>query len=66
MTETSNMGRDRLGKGLGALLGEYLEPEVAESDVRQLALESILYASFAGEYWVLFRNVWLHLKHFYK
>ena len=42
MTETSSMGRDRLGKGLGALLGEYLEPEVAESDVRQLALESIV------------------------
>ena len=25
MTVVSNMGRDRLGKGLGALLGEYLE-----------------------------------------
>jgi ParB-like partition proteins len=42
MTEPSNMGRDRLGKGLGALLGEYLEPEATESDVRKLSLESIV------------------------
>ena len=42
MTEASNMGRDRLGKGLGALLGEYLEPEATEGDVRKLSLESIV------------------------
>ncbi len=42
MTEASNMSRDRLGKGLGALLGEYLEPEAMEGDVRKLSLESIV------------------------
>jgi len=36
------MSRDRLGKGLGALLGEYLEPEVREGDVRTLPLTSIV------------------------
>lgn len=36
------MSRDRLGKGLGALLGEYLEPEVVEGDVRTLPLSSIV------------------------
>jgi len=36
------MSRDRLGKGLGALLGEYLEPEVEPSDVRTLPLTSIV------------------------
>lgn len=42
MIEKSKMSRDRLGKGLGALLGEYLEPEAGESGVRQLSLESIV------------------------
>lgn len=36
------MSRDRLGKGLGALLGEYLEPEVAEGDIRTLPLRAIV------------------------
>ena len=36
------MSRDRLGKGLGALLGEYLEPEIGEGDVRKLPLTSIV------------------------
>ena len=36
------MSRDRLGKGLGALLGEYLEPEVTEGDIRTLPLASIV------------------------
>lgn len=36
------MSRDRLGKGLGALLGEYLEPEVEAAEVRTLALSSIV------------------------
>ena len=36
------MSRDRLGKGLGALLGEYLEPEVTEGEVRTLPLASIV------------------------
>ena len=36
------MSRDRLGKGLGALLGEYLEPEVEPAEVRTLPLASIV------------------------
>lgn len=36
------MTRDRLGKGLGALLGEYLEPEVREGDVRTIALGAVV------------------------
>ena len=36
------MSRDRLGKGLGALLGEYLEPEVASGEVRRLPLSAIV------------------------
>lgn len=36
------MSRDRLGKGLGALLGEYLDPEVAEGDIRKVALATIV------------------------
>ncbi|MDH3270864.1 MAG: ParB/RepB/Spo0J family partition protein [Gemmatimonadota bacterium] len=36
------MSRDRLGKGLGALLGEYLEPEVQQSDVRTVRLSAIV------------------------
>ena len=36
------MTRDRLGKGLGALLGEYLEPEVREGDVRTIPLGAVV------------------------
>jgi len=36
------MSRDRLGKGLGALLGDYLEPEVRTGEVRTLPLRSIV------------------------
>ena len=36
------MSRDRLGKGLGALLGEYLEPEAAVGEVRKVRLTSIV------------------------
>lgn len=36
------MTRDRLGKGLGALLGEYLEPEVAAGDIGKLPLSAIV------------------------
>lgn len=36
------MSRDRLGKGLGALLGEYLEPEVDAAEVRALPLTAIV------------------------
>lgn len=36
------MSRDRLGKGLGALLGEYLEPEVESTDIRTLPLSAIV------------------------
>lgn len=36
------MTRDRLGKGLGALLGEYLEPQAEASEVRRLPLSSIV------------------------
>ena len=34
--------RERLGKGLGALLGEYMEPEAPEGDVRRIALAAIV------------------------
>lgn len=34
--------RDRLGKGLGALLGEYLDPEAPEAEVRRLDLGHIV------------------------
>ena len=36
------MTRDRLGKGLGALLGEYLEPEVESTEIRSLRLKAIV------------------------
>lgn len=36
------MSRDRLGKGLGALLGEYLEPQVEASELRTLPLKAIV------------------------
>ncbi len=35
-------GRDRLGKGLGALLGEYLDPETSSGDVHSLPVKSIV------------------------
>ena len=35
-------GRDRLGKGLGALLGEYLEPEVQSGEVQKLPVSAIV------------------------
>jgi len=35
-------GRDRLGRGLGALLGEYLEPEAAAGEIRKLPLNAIV------------------------
>ena len=35
------MKRDRLGKGLGALLGEYLEPTAAEADIRKVKVSAI-------------------------
>lgn len=34
--------RDRLGKGLGALLGEYMEPEVDPSEIRRVPVASIV------------------------
>lgn len=34
--------KERLGKGLGALLGDYLEPEAGDGDVRRVALASIV------------------------
>jgi len=34
--------RDRLGKGLGALLGQYLEPEVDETELRRIRLADIV------------------------
>lgn len=34
--------RDRLGKGLGALLGQYLEPEAEEAEIRRLKLSQIV------------------------
>ena len=36
------MSRDRLGKGLGALLGEYLEPEAKSGEIQRLPLTSIV------------------------
>ncbi len=36
------MSRDRLGKGLGALLGEYLEPEATPAETRRLPLTAIV------------------------
>jgi ParB family chromosome partitioning protein len=36
------MSRDRLGKGLGALLGEYLEPQAAPGDIRKISLAAIV------------------------
>jgi ParB family transcriptional regulator, chromosome partitioning protein len=33
--------RDRLGKGLGALLGEYLEPDPAEAEIRRVKVSAI-------------------------
>lgn len=36
------MTRDRLGKGLGALLEEYLEPEAAPGDIRRLPVSAIV------------------------
>ncbi|MBT8489405.1 MAG: ParB/RepB/Spo0J family partition protein [Gemmatimonadetes bacterium] len=36
------MSRDRLGKGLGALLGDYLEPEVQQSEIRTVPLRAIV------------------------
>lgn len=36
------MSRDRLGRGLGALLGDYLDPEVEKSEVRTLPLKAIV------------------------
>lgn len=36
------MSRDRLGKGLGALLGEYLEPASAPSETNRLPLAAIV------------------------
>jgi ParB family transcriptional regulator, chromosome partitioning protein len=35
------MRRDRLGKGLGALLGEYLEPAGADAEIRKIRISSI-------------------------
>jgi ParB family transcriptional regulator, chromosome partitioning protein len=34
--------RDRLGKGLGALLGEYLDPETQSGDIQKLPVQSIV------------------------
>jgi ParB family transcriptional regulator, chromosome partitioning protein len=36
------MSRDRLGKGLGALLGEYLEPQAEAGEVRRLRVSAIV------------------------
>lgn len=36
------MSRDRLGKGLGALLGEYLDPEVQAGEVKKVRLSAIV------------------------
>ncbi|HCK91157.1 MAG TPA: hypothetical protein DHW54_08225 [Gemmatimonadetes bacterium] len=36
------MSHDRLGKGLGALLGDYLEPELQPGEVQKLKIASIL------------------------
>ena len=34
--------RDRLGKGLGALLGQYLEPEVEEAEIRRVKVAAVV------------------------
>ncbi len=34
--------RDRLGKGLGALLGEYLDPEAEEAEIRRIKMKAIV------------------------
>ncbi len=34
--------RDRLGKGLGALLGQYLDPEAPEADIRRIKLSAVV------------------------
>lgn len=36
------MTKHRLGKGLGALLGEYLEPDAASADSRRVPLDAIM------------------------
>lgn len=36
------MRRDRLGKGLGALLGDYLDPEVPKSEIRTVPLKAVV------------------------
>jgi ParB family chromosome partitioning protein len=36
------MTRDRLGRGLGALLGEYLEPPAASAETRRIPLSAIV------------------------
>ncbi len=36
------MSRDRLGRGLGALLGEYLEPEAAAGEILRVAVSAIV------------------------
>ena len=42
MNTPGTPGRDRLGKGLGALLGDYLEPAEDKSDVRTIAQTAIV------------------------
>jgi ParB family chromosome partitioning protein len=39
---TDEVGRNRLGKGLGALLGDYLEPQPAPSEIHRIPLGSIV------------------------
>lgn len=34
--------RDRLGKGLGALLGQYLDPEVEETEIRRVRVAQVV------------------------
>lgn len=34
--------RDRLGKGLGALLGQYLEPDAEDAEIRRVSLAAIV------------------------
>jgi ParB family chromosome partitioning protein len=36
------MSRERLGRGLGALLGEYLEPQATTAETRRVALSAIV------------------------
>jgi ParB family chromosome partitioning protein len=36
------MKRDRLGKGLGALLGDYLEPDVPKGEIRTVPVKAIV------------------------